>query len=50
MDYSSVIRAVKDLVMKTPTSRLVLIWSLIITCLLVWRVADILQAVAVLIK
>jgi hypothetical protein len=50
MDYSLIIRAVKDLVMKTPTSRLVLIWALVISCLLAWKSADILRAIAVLAK
>lgn len=36
--------------MQTPTSRLLLIWALVITCVLAWKAADILQAIAVLTK
>lgn len=36
--------------MQMPTTRLVLVWSLIISCILAWKAADILQAVAILLK
>lgn len=36
--------------MAIPTARLILTWALIITCILAWKAADILQAVAGLAK
>lgn len=50
MDYSAVVKAVKELLMQVPTTRLVLIWSLVISCILAWQAANIIRAVAELAK
>jgi hypothetical protein len=50
MDYSAAIKAAKDLIMKVPASRLVLIWALVISTVLAWQAANILQGIAELAK
>jgi hypothetical protein len=50
MNYSEVIRAVKEIIMQMPTGRLILLWAIAITTVLAWKAADILKAVAELVK
>lgn len=50
MDYSPLIRVVKDLIMRTPTSRLVLLWAIALSCILSWQAPAIIEAVAKLAK
>lgn len=50
MDYSEAIKAVEDIVMQMPTKRLLLVWIIVLTTVLAWKAADILQAVAELAK
>lgn len=48
MNYTQPIKAIKEIIMKTPASRLILIWALVITSLAVWKLPEIVLAIAIL--
>jgi hypothetical protein len=50
VNYSRLIEAVKELIMQIPARRSILIWAEIITCILAWKAADILHAIAAVTK
>lgn len=49
-NYTELLKIIKDLIMKIPISRLFLLWLFIASCLLIWKFADIINALAPLLK